>query len=141
VWLAVSAGLFGLTVLAHPVYALFFGTNYVLLFLAYDRSISGLVNGAVVAIGGLVVASPWLVHVAGAHGLDVFTSAAGTHGGIGEQVQLHALGELLPSLTELVFYGAAFAMFLSGGLVYLLMEETHPDFGTHTPLAASQPND
>jgi hypothetical protein len=26
-------------------------------------------------------------------------------------------------------------MFLSGGVVYIWMEETHPDFGTHEPPA------
>ncbi len=32
---------------------------------------------------------------------------------------------------EAAFYGTATAMFISGGLVVLLMEETHPEFGTH----------
>lgn len=32
---------------------------------------------------------------------------------------------------EAAFYGTGAAMFLSGGVVYLAMEETHPEFGTH----------
>jgi len=33
------------------------------------------------------------------------------------------------------FYLTAILMFLSGAIVYVWMEETHPDFGTHTPPA------
>lgn len=29
------------------------------------------------------------------------------------------------------FYRTALAMFISGGLVVLMMEETHPELGTH----------
>ncbi|MFC7156639.1 MFS transporter [Halomarina halobia] len=36
---------------------------------------------------------------------------------------------------EAAFYLTGVLMFLSGGVVYLWMEETHPDFGTHTPPA------
>ncbi|RBI62142.1 MFS transporter [halophilic archaeon] len=34
---------------------------------------------------------------------------------------------------EAAFYVTAISMFLSGAVVYLWMEETHPDFGTHEP--------
>lgn len=49
----------------------------------------------------------------------------------------YAVGAVLIGITmdlvsvEAAFYGTGIAMFLSGGLVYLAMEETHPDFGTH----------
>ena len=36
---------------------------------------------------------------------------------------------------ESAFYMTAILMFVSGGIVYLWMEETHPDFGTHEPPA------
>ncbi|MFC4249415.1 MFS transporter [Natribaculum luteum] len=36
---------------------------------------------------------------------------------------------------EAAFYMTAVAMFVSGAIVYLWMEETHPDFGTHEPPA------
>ncbi|WP_265111216.1 MFS transporter [Halosolutus halophilus] len=36
---------------------------------------------------------------------------------------------------EAAFYVTAFLMFVSGAIVYLWMEETHPDFGTHEPPA------
>ena len=36
---------------------------------------------------------------------------------------------------EAAFYLTGGLMFVSGGIVYLWMEETHPDFGTHTPPA------
>ncbi|APW99434.1 MFS transporter [Halobiforma lacisalsi AJ5] len=41
---------------------------------------------------------------------------------------------------EAAFYMTAFLMFLSGGIVYVWMEETHPEFGTHEPPApATEP--
>lgn len=49
----------------------------------------------------------------------------------------YAVGAILIGLSmdllsiEAAFYGTAIAMFLSGGLVLLAMEETHPEFGTH----------
>jgi len=36
---------------------------------------------------------------------------------------------------EAAFYAIAVLMFASGGIVFALMEETHPDFGTHEPPA------
>ena len=36
------------------------------------------------------------------------------------------------------FYMTAVLMFVSGGLVYLWMEETHPEFGTHEPPALAR---
>ena len=59
----------------------------------------------------------------------------------------YAIGAVLIGLTvdllfiEAAFYGTALAMFLSGTLVYLVMEETHPDFGTHDRGTSPQPND
>lgn len=59
----------------------------------------------------------------------------------------YAVGAILIGLTvdllsiEAAFYGTGIAMFLSGGFVYLVMEETHPDFGTHSRLAAPQSDD
>ena len=37
---------------------------------------------------------------------------------------------------EAAFYVTGLLMLVSGGLVYLWMEETHPEFGTHTPPAS-----
>ncbi|MCU4744540.1 MFS transporter [Natronoglomus mannanivorans] len=51
----------------------------------------------------------------------------------------YAVGAVLIGLTvdllfiEAAFYGTAFAMFLSGTYVYLRMDETHPEFGSHEP--------
>jgi MFS family permease len=36
---------------------------------------------------------------------------------------------------EAAFYGTGLLMIISGAIVYLAMEETHPDFGTHEPPA------
>jgi MFS family permease len=53
----------------------------------------------------------------------------------------YAVGAILIGLAmqfvniEAAFYMTGLLMFVSGGLVYLWMEETHPDFGTHEPPA------
>ncbi|WP_227357651.1 MFS transporter [Haladaptatus salinisoli] len=53
----------------------------------------------------------------------------------------YAVGAILIGLAmqfvniEAAFYMTGVLMFVSGGLVYLWMEETHPDFGTHEPPA------
>jgi hypothetical protein len=81
-WLVPATLLFGLTVLTHPVYTVFFGLSYVLLFVAFDRSFSGLVAGGIVALGGVVLASPWWTRIVRRHGVGVFAAAAGTHTGL-----------------------------------------------------------
>ncbi|AUX07823.1 major facilitator superfamily MFS_1 [Halalkaliarchaeum desulfuricum] len=59
----------------------------------------------------------------------------------------YAVGAILIGLTmdllyiEAAFYGTAIAMFISGGLVVLLLEETHPEFGTHERPSLSQADD
>ncbi|MFH5800608.1 hypothetical protein [Haladaptatus sp. CMAA 1911] len=84
--LTVAPVLFGLLLLTHPTYSTFFAASYVLFFLREQRSLDGLGRGLVVAGGGLLIASPWILRVVSTHGLDVFTSAAGTHGGLGAGV-------------------------------------------------------
>ncbi|WP_227377501.1 hypothetical protein [Haladaptatus halobius] len=74
--------LFGLTLLTHPTYSAFFGASYVLLYVFYDRSLIGLVLGAGVAVGGFVIALPWLAYTILIHGIEPFIAAAGTHGGL-----------------------------------------------------------
>lgn len=81
-WLLASTLLFGLVVLTHPVYTVFFGLSYLLLYLALDRSLRGLLRGATVALGGLLLSMPWWLSIVRAHGVGVFTSAAGTHTGL-----------------------------------------------------------
>lgn len=82
-WLVPSLVLFTLTVLTHPVYTVFFVLSFVLLFLRFDRTPRGLARGAVVGLGGVLLAAPWWTQVLVHHGADVFPAAAGTHGGIG----------------------------------------------------------
>lgn len=82
-WLPAAVGLFALTVLTHPVYTTFFAVSYVCFYLGFDRSVAGLGRGAVVAVGGLLIAAPWWGLVLARHGVDPFFAAAGTHGGIG----------------------------------------------------------
>lgn len=82
-WLIAGVVSFGLTVLTHPTYALFFAISYLLLWTGLDRSPRGLRDGAAVGVGGLLIASPWVLAVAATHGPEIFMAAAGTHGGVG----------------------------------------------------------
>lgn len=81
--LVVGPVLFGLLLLTHPTYSMFFAASYVLFFIKEQRSLEGFGRGLVVAAGGLLIASPWIVHIVSTYGIDVFTAAAGTHGGLG----------------------------------------------------------
>ncbi|WP_396613819.1 ArnT family glycosyltransferase (plasmid) [Haloferax sp. S1W] len=81
-WVSSGAIFFALTILSHPVYTVFFGVSWLVLYAVFDRSLRGLASGAVVALGGLIMASPWLLSVVSRHGIEVFTGAAGSHSGI-----------------------------------------------------------
>ncbi len=83
-WAVAGATLFGLTILTHPSYPVFFATSYLVFFVVLDRSIAGLYRGMFVAAGGLLLAFPWWWQVIGVHGLDVFTRTAGSRLGIGQ---------------------------------------------------------
>ena len=82
-WVAAGLPLFALTMLTHPVYTVFFGMSWLLLYAGYDRTLRGLVSGAVVAGGALALTSPWWLTVASNHGFSIFFAAAGTHSGLG----------------------------------------------------------
>ena len=94
-WLVAATVLFGLTLLTHPTYTVFFGASYALLYLCYDRSTTGMISGIAVAAGGFLVASPWVAHVVSTHGIEMFAAAAGTHGGV---VQTNSPFRLLSKL-------------------------------------------
>lgn len=118
-WLAPAVVLFSLTALTHPTYAVFFGLSYLLLFAFFDRSVPGLLSGAAVAVGGLVLTAPWWLTVAARHGPEIFFIASGTHSGLGGgPVRLVSkLGYALVDLNvETGFYLAAYA----GGLFALV---------------------
>lgn len=74
-WLLASTLLFGLTILAHPVYTAFFALSYLLFYLAWDRSIEGLLSGLAVGVGGVVLSAPWWVSVLDLHGPHAFATA------------------------------------------------------------------
>lgn len=79
----VGAVAFGLTLLTHPTYTLFVVASYLLFWVVLSRNLDGLIRGALVGLGGIVIASPWIWWVVATHGVGIFTAAAGTHGGIG----------------------------------------------------------
>ncbi|MFC6731009.1 glycosyltransferase family 39 protein [Haladaptatus sp. DYSN1] len=85
-WLVASLGLFSLTILTHPTYTIFFVLSYLCLFAGFSRTISGLRDGAIVGVGGLVLTVPWWGQVLATHGTAVFSGAAGTHGGLAQKV-------------------------------------------------------
>ncbi|MFW6384609.1 MAG: ArnT family glycosyltransferase [Halodesulfurarchaeum sp.] len=110
-WLGFATVTIALVVLTHPTYTVFVVLTYPLLFLALDRSPRGFVAGAVVGLGGLALAAPWLLAVTATHGIDVFFAASGTHGGIGAGPSefLTQLGYPLTELgTQWLFYGLAY---------------------------------
>jgi len=114
-WLAAATVLFGLTVLTHPTYTVLFGVTFLLMFMAFDRTLLGLGRGIVVALGGVVLAAPWWSQVVLVHGPDVFTSAAGTHsglaGGVGRVSRVFGFRPTLPMVFYLlVFAGAAYGL-------------------------------
>ncbi|WP_208023623.1 ArnT family glycosyltransferase [Halorussus pelagicus] len=119
-WVVPSLALFTLTVLTHPVYTVFFALSYVLLYLHFDRTLWGLARGAVVGVGGILLAAPWWTQVMAHHGIDVFTGAAGTHGGIGGGVP--SLSALLHIDLQSLFVGSVLSVVPLLGIVYLLNE-------------------
>ena len=117
-WLVGSTVGFGLLVMTHPTYAVFAGMSVFLLFVAFDRTLDGLVDGAIVAVGGLVLASPWWAQVVSTHGFDIFATAAGTHGGLGGGLYRLA-AELTYPLDDLDVEWPFFVAAYVGGLYFL----------------------
>ena len=95
VWIAPGMACFGLTVLSHPKYVVFYALSYVVFWAAFDRSVDGLANGTLVGVGGVVLTAPWWGQVVAVYGSDVFFQAAGTH---------REVGNVLLSLETLITY-------------------------------------
>lgn len=122
-WIFPATLLFGLTILAHPVYPVFFGLSYLLFAGAYDRSLDGLANGAVVAAGGLVLSAPWWIHVIVTHGPEVFVAASSSRssiGGGGSRVVAQFVWPFVRGDVLTLFYVLAFA-----GGIYALVQRTY----------------
>ena len=66
---------FGVALLFHPTVAFFSALTTVGLYLTYDRTVQGLLYGALIAGLGLLVAAPWVVVVVRAFGTDPFAVA------------------------------------------------------------------
>jgi hypothetical protein len=122
-WVVPSLVLFTLTILTHPVYTVFFALSYFLLFLQFDRTLWGLIWGAVVGFGGVLLAAPWWSQVMLYHGVDVFTAAAGTHGGIGGGIP--SISGLLNIPAESALIGTIWALIPLFGIAYLLKERRY----------------
>jgi hypothetical protein len=118
-WLPPAVALFGLTILAHPTYTAFYGVSYLLLFAVRGRSWRGLVNGAAVAAGGLLLSAPWWLGVAMVHGPARLTGAAATHGGIGGTPEA-VLGKFVDLIIQPVNPMSLWYVLAILGSVYLL---------------------
>ncbi|MFB9806829.1 glycosyltransferase family 39 protein [Haladaptatus pallidirubidus] len=94
-WLAPAFLLFGFTLLTHPSYAVFFGASYLLMWIFFDHSFKGLAMGALVAISGFVIISPWLAYTISVHGIETYMAAASTHGGLGKPYSFFEILSLL----------------------------------------------
>lgn len=107
-WAVVGSVLFALTLLSHPVYTVYFGLSWLVLYAGLDRSLRGLVGGAAVAAGGVLLSAPWWLTVASRHGVGVFTGAAGSHsglaGGVGRLLDQFVY-PLDPTVVSLFFLG------------------------------------
>jgi len=79
----------GLVVLTHPVHAAAAGIGVAAAWLVWDRSPVGLATGVGIAVGGLVIASPWWLTVVSHHGPGIFFAGAGSHGSLN-----HSLSDL-----------------------------------------------
>ncbi|WP_338729814.1 hypothetical protein [Haladaptatus sp. DJG-WS-42] len=82
-WIVPGMALFGIEVLTHPTYTVFFAFSYLLAYAVFDRSFYGLVYGAIVAGGGILLAAPWWLQIFATHGPEIFLQASGTHHGLG----------------------------------------------------------
>jgi hypothetical protein len=83
-WAILTATLFGLVVLTHPLYPVLFGSGVAYFYLVCDRSPRGLLVGVAVALGGVVLAAPWWLTTISRHGFGIFTRTAGSRLGIGQ---------------------------------------------------------
>lgn len=122
-WVIPSLVAFALTILTHPMYTAFFGLSYFLLFLQYDRSRWGFLRGAVVATGAVLLTAPWWATVMSIHGADVFTGAAGTHGGIGGGIP--SLGDLFGVDLHGALLGVLWAALPLAGIAYMLKQRRY----------------
>ena len=122
-WVIPSLLFFSFTVLSHPLYTAFFVLTYLALFVSYDRTLSGLVAGAIVGFGAVLVTAPWWLQVVSAHGPEVFTAAAGTHGGIGKGVT--GLAGSFISNPLAAGANAIWMLIPLGGVAYLLSERRY----------------
>ncbi len=111
-WVLPAALLFTLTLLSHPVYTVFFAGSYLLLYAYYDRSVRGLLVGALIPLTALIGASPWLLQIAQTHGLEIFMTASGTHTGLFggfERLRSKLIYPLWGSTIIVPFFVTAFA--------------------------------
>lgn len=115
-----ALGCFAGTILSHPTYIPLFGLSFIVFYLVYDRSPTGLFWGAVVAIGGLLVTAPWWLLIISRHGPEVFIHAAGTHEGGGKARTLRSVVAILVPIDGRFISLRMFSLAFIGGLYCLV---------------------
>lgn len=129
-----AALLYGMTMLTHPVYTAYFGLSYLVLFAIFSRSLRGLLNGAAVATGGMLIGAPWWLFVSRTHGYETILNASGTHGGLGQE--LEELTEIALFFRDFSYLSEAIILgFVLAGALYMIV---HRRYGVLAWLLATE---
>ncbi|ADJ13921.1 glycosyltransferase family protein [Halalkalicoccus jeotgali] len=124
-WALPGAALYGLTMLTHPLYMAYFGLSYLVLYALFSRSVRGLVDGALVAVGGAIVGAPWWLYVSQTYGYETILNASATHGGLFSSEFKDILGSLL------LFHSSSYpselliGFLVTAGAIYALSERRY----------------
>ncbi|WP_135664240.1 ArnT family glycosyltransferase [Halorhabdus rudnickae] len=123
-WLIGATVSFGLAVLSHPLCGYAAGLWFLTIYLTKDRSISGLVHGTIVAVGGVSIASVWWGTVLLHTGIDPFlaglTSGSRVSLSLDSVIKFIRFAIKVPTLEQTQY--ASTVAFYSGSLggLYLL---------------------
>lgn len=120
-WLPIAIVTLSLTVLTHPQYTIFFVASAVLLWFAFDRTLTGFHYGVLMGLSGFLFTAPWWGQVILSHGVGIFFAAAGAQGGIGTNLSHMATMFGIQSWSEAAFYFWSPLSVL--GSVYLIMKK------------------
>jgi hypothetical protein len=103
--------LFALSLATHLYTAMFFGVSYLAFYFITDRSQRGLLSGATVFFGGLILTSPWWLTVISRHGFGVYVNASSSATGIGPDLgTISSLLFISPPATELATIWTVFGI-------------------------------
>lgn len=81
-WLIFATVAWACILASHPGKSAWIAISYIFLWAWFSRTRRGFLGGALVAIGGFALTSPWWATVVSRHGIEVYLHAAGTHSGL-----------------------------------------------------------